>query len=167
MKLIVVLFASFVLTSCSSGVKAQDVDIDLLVNSINEVRNTGCKCGKRFYRPVGNVSWNDTLFTSAEDYAKYMTSGNFFSHVGPDGKNIGQRVEKFGYDWQFIGENLGKGQVDVDELIADWKKSYTHCILLMDPRFTEMGLAEYEGYWVLHLGKRNSSNNPTILGSGK
>jgi uncharacterized protein YkwD len=58
-----------------------------------------------------------------------MDQKKFFAHVGPDGKDIGERVEKYGYNWKFIGENLGRGQSDIYELITDWKKSFTHCKL--------------------------------------
>ncbi len=147
------------LNLCSNKVEAQMLDVNEMVNAINEVRNSGCKCGKRYYQPVAKVTWNDTLYMSAENYATYMSDTKFFAHVGPNGKNIGERVDKFGYDWQFIGENLGKGQKDIAELIDDWKKSFTHCKLLMDPRFKEMGLAAIKGHWVLHLGKKNSKEN--------
>jgi uncharacterized protein YkwD len=136
--------------------QAQNFEREQVVNAVNKVRKEGCKCGNRYYQPVDEVSWNDTLYTSASAYALLMDQKKFFAHVGPDGKDIGERVEKYGYNWKFIGENLGRGQSDIYELITDWKKSFTHCKLLMDPRFTEMGLASYGGYWVLHLGMKMS-----------
>jgi uncharacterized protein YkwD len=133
--------------------KGQSIAKNELVEAINSVRTSGCKCGRKYYPPIDEIQWNDTLYLSSLHYAKYMHENNFFSHVGPNQKNIGDRVQDFNYDWQFIGENLGQGQSDIAQLVVDWKNSFTHCKLMMDNRFTEMGLAEYKGYWVLHLGK--------------
>ena len=136
----------------------QSIAKNELVEAINSVRTSGCKCGRRYFPPIDEIQWNDTLYQSASHYAKYMYKNKFFGHLGPDRKNIGDRVEQFNYDWQYIGENLGQGQSDIEQLVDDWKKSISHCRLMMDNKFTEMGLAEYKGYWVLHLGKPFNKN---------
>lgn len=57
-----------------------------------------------------------------------------------------------GYPWRTIGENLARGQITIDEVIEDWQESPTHCRLLMNPKFKEMGAAHMGQYWVLHMG---------------
>jgi uncharacterized protein YkwD len=121
---------------------------------INRIRSTGCRCGRRYFKPVDTVVWNNLLQQSAMDYAVLMHQKRFFGHRGPDGKDIGKRVDDFNYNWKWIGENLGKGQKSIDELLSDWLKSYLHCTLLMDVRMKEMGLANYNEYWTLHMGAR-------------
>ena len=138
------------LTVC--GLSGQYLVKEELTAAINKVRSEGCRCGRNYFKPADPLILNDTLHLSAADYASNMYQQNFFAHIGPDGKNVGQRVDRFGYSWKFIGENLGQGQSDIQELIGDWKRSFTHCKLLMDPRFREMGMAMYKGYWVLHVG---------------
>jgi uncharacterized protein YkwD len=124
-----------------------------MVDAVNKIRQKGCYCGRRFMEPVGKVVWNDKLFTSALNHAKDMHENNFFNHYSKEGLNIGDRLQKVGYNWMVAGENLGEGQKSFDEVLNDWLESYSHCKMLMHPKVTEMGIAKVEKYWVQHFGK--------------
>lgn len=126
---------------------------DYMIYKVNEVRAKGCQCGKRFMHPVSPIKWSDKLYTSAESHAKEMMQFNFFEHFSRDGMGIGDRLQKFGYNWQVAGENLGEGQKDFDEVLNDWIASSSHCRMLMHPRVTEMAVAKIGKYWVQHFGK--------------
>jgi len=124
-----------------------------MVDSVNKIRQKGCYCGRRFMEPVGTVTWNPKLHKSALDHANDMHQNNFFTHYSKEGLNIGDRLEKVGYNWMVAGENLGEGQKSFDEVLNDWLESYSHCKMLMHPKVTEMGIAKVEKYWVQHFGK--------------
>ncbi len=104
--------------------------------------------------PVENIVWNETLYKSAFSQATEMHQYNFFAHFSKDGLNIGERLQKAGYDWMVAGENLGEGQKTFDEVLHDWLKSYQHCTMLMHPRVEEMAVAKVDKYWVQHFGKK-------------
>jgi uncharacterized protein YkwD len=126
---------------------------EYLLERVNEVRSEGCYCGRKYMKPVEPVTWNSTLYSSAMNHAKHMNRYDHFSHYSVDGKNIGERIEAVGYKWHVVGENLAVGQTNFEEVLRDWIRSKEHCVMLMDPRVTEMGIARYRKYWVQHFGK--------------
>lgn len=104
--------------------------------------------------------WNDRLAAVAERYAARMAREGFFDHVDPQGHSIGWRATAGGYRWHVVGENLAAGQAQLQRALQQWIASPAHCRNLIDPRFTEFGLARAESrdpddvfgtYWVLVL----------------
>lgn len=124
-----------------------------MVTKVNEIREEGCRCGRKYMKPAPPIIWNETLEKSARSHAKEMSRYEFFSHYSKDGRDIGQRLIDHGYRWQVAGENIGEGQKTFDEVLVDWIKSKSHCKMLMDPRVTEMGVSKIDKYWVQHFGK--------------
>ena len=125
-----------------------------LLSIVNELRSDGCTCDGSYQPPVRPVSWNATLEKSAKIHAADMASNKYFSHFSRSGLDVGDRVEKLGYNWQTIGENLAQGYYEADKVLQAWIDSPEHCELLMNPKFTEMGAALRGEYWVQHFGKR-------------
>jgi len=144
---IIGLLLSFSLTE--SELESQDY----ILYKVNQVRTNGCYCGNKYMKPVRPLKWNSQLYNSALSHAKEMNRYHFFSHFSVKGKDIGERLTEAGYGWQIVGENLGEGQRNFDEVLKDWKRSKEHCIMLMDARVTEMGVAKYRRFWVQHFGK--------------
>lgn len=133
------------------------IDVDMqkyIVTKVNEVRTKGCHCGRRHMKPAQPIKWDETLYKSAFSHAKEMFDYKFFAHFSKDGLDIGDRLEKHGYDWQVAGENLGEGQRQFDEVFKDWLASYSHCTMLMNPKVEEMAVAKYDKYWVQHFGTK-------------
>lgn len=130
------------------------VDRDAILHEVNTLRANGCYCGGEFQEPVGPVTWNETLYSSARSHAREMAKYNFFSHYSRKGKDIGQRLSAVGYPWKVVGENIAEGQKDFAQAMEDWIKSETHCKMLMDKRVDEMGVARHKKYWVQHFGKQ-------------
>lgn len=125
-----------------------------MLEAVNKIRQQGCYCGKTYMKPTQKVKWNNTLYKSAFEQALEMDRYNFFDHYSIDGKNIGERFDKVGYNWTVAGENLGEGQKSFDEVLQDWLKSYTHCTMVMNPKVEEMAVAKVNRFWVQHFGKR-------------
>ena len=133
-----------------------------VVQAINELRAEGCFCSSRYFKSVGPIRWNDVLVESAYIQAKMMKRHKLFAHVGPDGRDVADKMEMVGYNWHFAGENLGEGQKHFFEVLQDWKDSRTHCELLMNPNMEHIGLIRYGKYWVLHMGKELPKNKRRI-----
>jgi uncharacterized protein YkwD len=124
------------------------------MDEVNAVRARGCTCDGTYMPPARKVIWHPKLEISATLHANQMMRYRFLEHYSKGGMDIGERANAVGYPWRTIGENLGRGQVTIHELIKDWKESPSHCHVLMNPKFKEMGAARVGEYWVLHLGVR-------------
>jgi hypothetical protein len=108
------------------------------------------------------LSWNPRLAAAAGRHAGAMARTRVFDHVGTDGTTVRERVTATGYRWQAIGENLAAGHPALEDAVAGWLASRSHCEALLDARFTEFGLARavsnspsdaYGTYWTLVLGR--------------
>ncbi|NNE27526.1 MAG: CAP domain-containing protein [Saprospiraceae bacterium] len=128
------------------------IDRIYVIESINKFRARGCKCGGEYFPPASALEWNEVLYKSAFLHAKSMYEENYFSHISPDGKDVGDRLDVLGYKWQYAGENLGEGQKNFDEVMHDWIESPTHCKMMMNPNMKEIGVAKYNKFWVQHFG---------------
>lgn len=129
-----------------------------MISKVNKLRAKGCTCGGERLKSVPPVEWDETLYESAMSHAKQMNRYNFFAHYSIDGLDIGDRLDKVGYDWAVAGENIGEGQRDFDEVLVDWIKSESHCRMLMNPKVNEMSVARSGRYWVQHFGRKIPRN---------
>ena len=125
-----------------------------ILKEVNALRTKGCYCGDTYMPRVKTVKWNQLLAKSARLHARDMHENNYFSHINLQGKEIGDRANAVGYDWKFIGENIAEGQINISEVMEDWLKSDTHCKLIMNPNFDEMGVSKFEFVWVQHFGRK-------------
>jgi uncharacterized protein YkwD len=131
------------------------------LNRINKVRQQGCKCGSNYMPPVAPLVWNDVLTDAAEGHAKDMSKRSYFSHTGKNGSSIEDRIKAAGYTYDgyksfAIGENIAMGQETIAEVSNGWFKSVGHCKNLMNADFREIGIAEYNKYWVQDFGGREA-----------
>lgn len=131
-----------------------DVEQKYMLTKVNQLRSAGCYCGSTYMPAVKELKWNSNLQKSAFNHAKDMQIRRYFSHYSKEGLDVGNRLDHVGYRWQIAGENLGEGQQSFDEVFKDWVKSPEHCVMMMEARIEEMGIARYGKYWVQHFGKR-------------
>ncbi|HEY1023735.1 MAG TPA: CAP domain-containing protein, partial [Sphingobacteriaceae bacterium] len=78
-----------------------------------------------------------------------------------NGKTVKDRIEAAGYKLAGLqsysyGENIAAGQRSIDQVMSSWIKSPGHCKNLMNPNFTEIGVAQANYYWVQNFGMRKS-----------
>jgi len=112
-----------------------------MLDLVNQARATPRYCGNRAFNAARPVRWNDSLAEASRLHAEDMARYNYFSHSGRDGSDPGQRVERAGYRYRSLGENIAAGQIKPEDAMAGWIKSPPHCANLMNPTFTEMGVA--------------------------
>lgn len=153
MKLFIIIFSVFGWLSMPYVHPDSDQQKNM-TDAVNKIRSQGCYCGRKYMAPVENIVWNETLYKSAFSQATEMHQYNFFAHFSKEGYDIGQRLEKAGYNWMVAGENLGEGQRSFEEVLRDWLNSYSHCTMLMHPKVNEMAIAKVDKYWVQHFGKQ-------------
>ena len=130
-----------------------------VLDLVNQARATPRYCGNRAFNSARPVRWNDSLAEASQVHSEDMARYNYFSHSGRDGSDPAQRVERAGYRYRSIGENIAAGQMKPEDAVAGWIKSPEHCANLMNPAFTEMGVAfavdprsEMGVYWTQAFG---------------
>jgi uncharacterized protein YkwD len=96
------------------------------------------------------------LTEAARAHSRDLAKWDRISHYGSDGSNPWDRVKRAGYDARLAAENVGTGQVTVDEVINGWKASPGHNKNLLLPEAEHMGIAliqdartEFKTFWTL------------------
>jgi uncharacterized protein YkwD len=112
-----------------------------LLQRINRARAQPRRCGNRAFSPAPPLQSSVLLRRAAEAHAQDMVSHNYFAHEGVDGSTPAQRVSATGYRYQLVGENIASGAQSAAEAAEGWLASPGHCENIMDPRFSESGVA--------------------------
>jgi uncharacterized protein YkwD len=66
---------------------------------------------ERTIRGINMLKSNEKLYSVAKKYSYYMFKNNFFSHMDKQGISPMERLEKEGYKFKKVGENLVKGEI--------------------------------------------------------
>ncbi len=127
-----------------------------MLDMVNAVREQGCKCGRKKMPAVPPLKWNGLLEKASIAHARDMAENEHFDHVGTDGSEIDTRVNRVGYKWMQIGENIAWGYDNIREAMIGWIKSPSHCQQLMSNKVTEMGASRNGKYWVQDFGKQRN-----------
>jgi uncharacterized protein YkwD len=128
---------------------------------VNQQRAAGASCGSRgSFAPATALTLNARLGNAAYGHSRDMADNNYFSHDSLDGRSMVDRINATGYAWSTVGENIAAGYGSVQSTVSGWMASDGHCANLMNPRFTEFGLAcarseasVYKIYWTQNLGR--------------
>ena len=128
---------------------------------INQYRAAGATCGSHgAFAPSAALTRNAKLASAAFGHSRDMADNNYFSHDSQDGRTMANRIDATGYTWSTIGENIAAGYSSVQSVIEGWMASEGHCANLMNPRFTEFGMAcarndasTYRLYWTQDFGR--------------
>ncbi|QPH39287.1 CAP domain-containing protein [Pedobacter endophyticus] len=124
-----------------------NIDNDLLLKMVNDIRTAGCNCGSSIMPPVPAITWNHLLTAAAINQVSYMAAAKTLTHTSANGGSVGDRVTATGYKWRAVGENIAVGQKSEQEVFNAWLKSEGHCKNIMNAAFKEMGAAKVDSYW--------------------
>lgn len=130
-----------------------------MLSLVNEARSQARQCGDQRFEAVEALVWSCKLEAAAASHSQDMAANDYFSHTGPDGAGIEQRVDNQDYVWRAVGENIAAGHTSVSAAVEGWLDSPGHCRNIMNDAFTEMGMAKandsesrYSTYWTQTLG---------------
>ena len=114
------------------------------------------------YRKQNNlkaVKLNAELSEAAKNHSRDLAKWDRISHFGSDGSNPWDRVKRTGYNARLAAENVGTGQVTIEEVFKGWKESPGHNKNLLLADAEHMGIAlvqepktEFKTFWTLVLG---------------
>ena len=133
-----------------------------LIARVNQLRAAGASCGSNGnFAPAAALTWNTQLTQAATAHSLDMVRNNFFDHTGSNGSTLSSRVNATGYAWSGLGENIAAGYGTVSNVMTGWMASPGHCANIMNPAFTQIGVAcikgtstnRYGDYWTMDLGR--------------
>lgn len=101
---------------------------------------------ERSARGLSTLRENSFLDRAAERKLEDMFQQQYFEHVSPQGVGPGALVDKVGYDYVVVAENLALGSFkDSAAVVAAWMASSGHRANILDDRMSEIGVAAGKG----------------------
>ena len=164
-----------------AGVEHRQIDISLekqeLLDAINQARSIQRDCypaddSRGIMGPSPKLYWNNELYASALEHSTDLAQSDTFSHYGSgtssditgNGKPsiFYERIVANGYsNYYSVGENIAGGQETLEEVMHAWLTSPGHCENIMNPNYTEVGVAivteadsTYGIYWTQNFGSK-------------
>lgn len=129
--------------------------------AINKARAKPRMCGNKSFAAAPALSWNNKLRQAALLHSADMATNNFFSHSSKKKgyESMSQRVDKSGYGWAGLAENISAGRQTAEAALQAWLKSPGHCANIMNASFKHYAIAcaedknsEHGIYWTQLFG---------------
>gem|GEM_PF-754156 len=139
-------------TSSSTGTSQS-----MLLSQINSLRKNGCTCGGKTYPPVPTLRWSSQLASAARTNASQMSSKKQLSHG-----DIGGNIKRSGYQFADAAQNISNYSSRFNEVVSNWRRSKMNCKDIMKPSFTEIGIAQVNGYWTQILATPRGGSSGTV-----
>lgn len=122
-----------------------------LLAAVNEARAAARDCGGVRYPAAPALVLEPRLTRAAASHSEDMRAHGSMSHTGSDGSSVAQRVEREGYRFAALGENVAWGYPTTEAVMAGWLGSPGHCANIMNAAFEELGAGVAGTYWTLDL----------------
>lgn len=111
---------------------ASDITAGAIISLVNKARNI---------QGVLPLSENSKLDKVAADKLQDMVEKKYFAHTSPEGKSPWYWFGKNKYDYEYAGENLAIDFMTAEKQHEAWMNSETHRKNILNPNFTEIGVA--------------------------
>jgi len=129
--LMVPIFVSF-----QQNIFFADLSKEMIIQFINEARAE---------QNIPLLEENSLLDDAATLKAYHMLANGYFAHESPSGVTPWYWFKQAGYEYQAAGENLAIGFFDSEEVYGAWYDSSSHRANILNPKYTETGLAIVKG----------------------
>lgn len=103
--------------------------------------------GDRAANSLETLKLNPVLVAAAQAKANDMATYGYFAHVSPQGVEPWHWFKEAGYTFRYAGENLAIDFSDSGDVERAWMNSPKHRQNILDPRFTEIGIATAQGMY--------------------
>lgn len=90
---------------------------------------------------LASLAPNSQLSTSAYLKAEDMCTKHYWAHNAPDGTTPWSFVDRAGYNYVSVGENLAQGFASDDALVAGWMASPGHRANILSTKYQDIGVA--------------------------
>ena len=99
---------------------------------------------ERTSRGLQPLAFESRLVDAAMAHTQHQASLGMIFHYAPDGTGPGERISATGYTFSTWGENVAAGQTSPESVMTAWMESPGHCKNILNPQFTEIGVAFFE-----------------------
>ncbi|QEW19185.1 Cysteine-rich secretory protein family protein [Marinibacterium anthonyi] len=82
--------------------------------------------GARAEAGLAALGFDARVGRAALDHAADMAWNGFMGHPGSDGTSVAQRLERAGFAWAFVAENVAHGYRDAAGVLGGWMGSPGH-----------------------------------------
>ena len=106
--------------------------------------------GERAANDLGTLTVDPVLVATAQAKANDMAEKSYFAHTSPEGVDPWYWFKEAGYSFDYAGENLAVDFSDSGDVNNAWMNSPTHRENILDPHFTEIGIATAQGMYQGH-----------------
>ena len=72
------------------------------------------------------LRYDERLVLAAQWHSDDQARQGRLSHTGTDGSTLEVRVDRFGYDWLSVAENVAYGSPDAASVLVEWMASASH-----------------------------------------
>ncbi|MFA6814060.1 MAG: hypothetical protein GX943_01045 [Candidatus Pacebacteria bacterium] len=115
---------------------ASNIDVNRVLVATNEER---ARLG------LEPLQINEKLNQAALAKAQHMFSEQYWAHSSPEGVQPWNFIKNAGYVYKYAGENLARDFDSTGEMMVAWMNSPTHKENVINPNFTQIGLAVVNG----------------------
>ena len=112
------------------------LEMQIMIDLINEERRA---------RSLPELCFNTKLNEAARGHSNDLRENGLFSHEGSDGSKFWERIDRVGYDWSTVAENIATDwsiERAHDGLMRSW--SHRRNILKRDVQHIGIGITGYE-----------------------
>jgi uncharacterized protein YkwD len=109
------------------------------------------------------------LTEAAGAHSRDLAKWDRISHFGSDGSNPWDRAKRAGYNAKLAAENVGTGQVSIEEVMKGWQASPGHNKNLLIRDAEHMGIAlvhdsktEFKTFWTLVIGSQRPGGTAAL-----
>ncbi len=96
---------------------------------------------------LSELTVNPVLEQAAQLKADDMAKRGYFSHNTPEGETPWYWFEQAGYKYKYAGENLAVNFTESDQVEQAWEASRGHWLNIINPKYTEIGIATSTGQY--------------------
>lgn len=113
-----------------------NINVDSLLALTNAQRQTN---------GASTLTINVSLSQAAAQKAADMLANDYWAHNSPDGKTPWVFIKNAGYNYVYAGENLARGFLSSEDVVAAWMASPAHKANMLSSNYKDVGFAVVEG----------------------
>ncbi|QFK70868.1 hypothetical protein F7984_06225 [Pradoshia sp. D12] len=96
---------------------------------------------------LGTLEFDEKISAVAFKHSEDMMVNEYFDHVSPDDKDVGDRLKEGGVSYYSAGENIAAQYTDAIAAVEGWLNSKGHRDIMLNEDFTRLGVGVYKRYY--------------------
>ncbi|KAI9141738.1 CAP domain-containing protein [Paraphysoderma sedebokerense] len=114
---------------------------------------------ERRQRGLSELCLDPKLMDSASLHSQDQARSGRMSHTGSDGSSPFTRIRQNGYQYRGAAENVAWNQASPQEVVNTWMRSSGHRANILNPTYTQMGIAVVNRYWTQVFAAPSNGNS--------